>query len=90
MSSWYLRRAIPWPLVLGWTAASAACVLSVLAWQSWAAVGLPLAAVAAAAAAGFSFDDPALAVTAPAPRGAWARRRRAGIAVVPTSARLGR
>jgi hypothetical protein len=83
MGRWYLRRAISWPLLLGWTAASAACTLAALAWHRWAGLGLPLATVAAVAAASFAFDDPALAVTAVAPRGPWARRRRAGVAVVP-------
>lgn len=83
MGRWYLRRAISWSLLLGWTTASAACALAALAWHGWAGLGLPLATIAAVAAASFAFDDPALAVTAQAPRGAWARRRRASVAVVP-------
>ena len=83
MSGWYLRRAVAWPLVLGWSIAGAACALIVPFWHSWAQLGLPLATVAAVAAASFAFDDPALAVTAQAPRGAWACRRRAMVAVAP-------
>ena len=83
MGGWYLRRAVAWPLVVGWSVAGAASALMVLAWHSWAPVGLPLASVATVAAASFAFDDPALAVTAQAPRGAWACRLRATVAVAP-------
>lgn len=83
MSGWYLRRAIAWPVVLGWTAASVACALAASVWHSWAGAGLPLATVAAVAGASFAFDDAALVVTAQVPRAAWARRRRLGVALVP-------
>ncbi len=83
MSGWYLRRAVAWPLVGGWSIAGAASALMVLLWHAWAPLGLPLATLAAVAAASFVFDDPALAVTAQAPRGAWACRRRATVAVAP-------
>jgi hypothetical protein len=83
VSTWYLRRAVAWPLVVGWSVAGAACALTALIWDGWAPLGLPLATVAAVAAASFAFDDPALAVTAQAPRGAWACRRRVTVAVAP-------
>lgn len=84
MLLWYLGRAVPWATLLGCLAAGAALVAALHLWESFAALGLPLVALVSVSAAAFLLDEPAVAVTTVAPRGArWALAGRSAVAVVP-------
>lgn len=83
MQAWYLRRAIPWPPVMGCVAVAALLVALVHRWPSIASLGLPLAVVTVVAAACLLFDEPAVAVCAVTPRGRrWAPALRSVVAAL--------
>ena len=89
MRLWYLRRAIPWPPVAVCVAAAVALVAAAHVSPATADLVLPLAALVAVAATCFLFDEPAVAVTAVAPRsGRWALALRASTAALPLGAGL--
>lgn len=89
-SAWYLRRAVPWPSMLGGLVVGAVLVVAVHRWESAAGAALPVIALLAAAGAAFGYDEPALAVADVTPRGArWAPASRYGAGLVPPAAGLG-
>lgn len=81
---WYLRRAIPWMVLLGCCAGACVLVLALDRWPSTALVMLPALLASCAAAAAFCFDEAALEVVAVTPRGStWRRTARLGVAGLP-------
>ena len=81
---WYLRRGIPWTVLLGCCAAAAVMALLLERWPSSALLVLPAMLATCAAAAAFSFDEPSLPVVEVTPRGGrWRRAARLCAAGVP-------
>lgn len=73
----YLRRGVPWSVVLGCVGLAALVAGAVAEWPDLAGIGVPLLVLTTAAAASFVYDEPALAVTVVTPRGdRWARALR--------------
>lgn len=90
MPAWYLRRALPWPSLLGGLVVGTVLLLAVHRWESATGAALPVIALLAAAGAAFGYDEPALAVTGVTPRGArWAPASRYVAGLVPPLAGLG-
>lgn len=90
MAAWYLRRALPWPSLLGGLVVGVVLVLAVHRWEGASGAALPVIALLGAAGAAFGYDEPALAVTDVTPRGTrWAPAGRYVAGLVPPSAGLG-
>lgn len=87
--AWYVRRAIPWPPIWGGLLLGALMVVATHRWESVTGGALPAVALLAAAGVAFVHDEPALAVTSVAPRGArWAATGRSVAALLPVAAGL--
>lgn len=90
-STWYLRRAVPWPPAAGCLVGAALVVAAVTRWTHTAGLFLPLVVLLGASAAGFVFDETAVRVTTATPRGTrWAPLNRlyAGSGLVVLAATL--
>jgi hypothetical protein len=84
MRVWYLRRAVPWPALVGCTAAAVVVAAVLGRWPETALLLAPAMLGCCAAAAGFAFDEPVAAIAAVTPRGAlWARTSRLLALLVP-------
>lgn len=87
MVTWYVRRALPWRVMIGVAGGGAAVVALAHRWEELSGPGLPLVALLAVASVAFAFDEPAVAVTSVSPRGSrWAAGARLGAAVLPLAA----
>ena len=81
---WYLRRGVPWMVLLGCCAGAAVSALLLESWPSSALLVLPTMLATCAAAAAFSFDEPSLPIVEVTPRGCrWRLGARLGAAAVP-------
>lgn len=88
MRAWYLRRAVPWTVLLGSLAVGSVLVAAAHRWESFTGLGQPLTALLACGATALVLDESALAVTAVTPRSRWAVTGRLSTAVVPLAAGL--
>lgn len=80
---WYLRRAVPWPVLLGCCAAAVVLAGAIARWPSTTAGLLPAVLGCCAAGGAFVFDEDAGTVTAVTPRARWRLALRCGAALVP-------
>ena len=86
---WYLRRAVPWAVLLGCAVTALLVGLALARWPEAALLLLPVLVACFATAATFSFDERALAVVEVTPRGGWWRRSlRLGVGLTPVAAWL--
>ena len=86
---WYLRRAVPWAVLLGCAVTALLVGLALARWPEAALLLLPILVACFATAATFSFDERALSVVEVTPRGGpWRRSLRLGVGVSPVAAWL--
>lgn len=86
---WYVRRAVPWTTLAGSVLAAVVLVGSAHLWDSTAGVTLPLAVLITAAGGALAYDEPAVAVSAVAPRALWSARARFAAGLAPPLAGFG-
>ncbi len=83
---WYLRRAVPWPALLGCALLALGVALLIERWPSSSLLMLPVLLACCVTASTFAFDETALSVIEVTPRGGpWRRSARLAVGVVPAA-----